>query len=221
MLKKWQSSYLILGLTLMTILIAIIGESIIDLMVFNAICALTMFLIIYRDYQEGNRSLSKKFFNTLSILIIISFFTNLFYNFSFFPQLNIYFLLISQLIKIGVFGYGWLSTVKILLYKQKVTDQTIVIAINAYLFIGIIWSFIYFTVWQINPQAFHITIPAEYELKPWNLVMYFSLTTLTTLGYGDIIPVDRVLMVAANFEAITGAIYLTVIIARLVSLYSL
>lgn len=50
--------------------------------------------------------------------------------------------------------------------------------------------------------------------------MYFSLITLTTVGYGDIFPIDKWVMVLANFEAMTGAIYLTVIVARLVSLYS-
>jgi hypothetical protein len=49
--------------------------------------------------------------------------------------------------------------------------------------------------------------------------MYFSLITLTTIGYGDIIPVGRWVMVLVNFEAMAGAIYLTVIVARLVSLY--
>lgn len=49
--------------------------------------------------------------------------------------------------------------------------------------------------------------------------MYFSFMTLTTVGYGDIIPVNKWAMALANFEAIIGAFYLTVIIARLVSLY--
>jgi voltage-gated potassium channel Kch len=49
--------------------------------------------------------------------------------------------------------------------------------------------------------------------------MYFSLITLTTVGYGDIVPIGRWVMVLANFEAMAGAIFLTVIVARLVSLY--
>jgi hypothetical protein len=49
--------------------------------------------------------------------------------------------------------------------------------------------------------------------------MYFSLITLTTIGYGDIIPTGRWVMALVNFEAMAGAIYLTVIVARLVSLY--
>jgi hypothetical protein len=118
-----------------------------------------------------------------------------------------------------VFGYEWLSTVQILAHRQKVTSHTIVLAIISYLFIGIIWSFIYFMMWQIDPHSFKISDLREYELQPWNLAMYFSLITLTTVGYGGIVPIGRWVMVLANFEAMAGAIFLTVIVARLVSLY--
>ena len=82
-----------------------------------------------------------------------------------------------------------------------------------------IWSFIYFFIWQTDPHSFKISDLREYELQPWNLAMYFSLITLTTIGYGDIIPTGRWVMALVNFEAMAGAIYLTVIVARLVSLY--
>ncbi|WP_199309714.1 ion channel [Synechocystis sp. FACHB-383] len=126
----------------------------------------------------------------------------------------------ATVIKILVFGYEWISTVKVLAYRQKVTGHTIMLAIIAYLFIGIIWSFIYFMIWQIDPYSFKISDIREYQLKPWNLAMYFSLITLTTVGYGGIIPTGRWVMLLANLEAMAGAIFLTVIVARLVSLYS-
>jgi hypothetical protein len=74
-------------------------------------------------------------------------------------------------------------------------------------------------IWQIDPKAFHVSIIQDYEFRPWNLVMYFSFMTLTTVGFGDIIPVNKWTMALTNFEAMVGAIYLTVIVARLVSLY--
>ncbi|MEM6521441.1 MAG: ion channel, partial [Cyanobacteria bacterium P01_C01_bin.70] len=48
---------------------------------------------------------------------------------------------------------------------------------------------------------------------------HFSFTTLTTLGYGDIIPVSEVALVLANLEAIIGQIYPAVFIAVLVGGY--
>jgi hypothetical protein len=49
-------------------------------------------------------------------------------------------------------------------------------------------------------------------------LLYFSLTTLTTTGYGDITPVDPVARSAANLEAVIGQFYLAITIARLVAL---
>lgn len=220
-LKQWTNSYLIFLLTVMAIMIAMLGEHLLQLFLYNFIYALTMVMIVLRDYHKGYRVISKRTIYIIACLTIISIISSVFYHFSLFPEFQVFFLFSAGLIKVGIYGYGWLSTVKILMQKQKVTEQTIILAITSYLFIGIIWSFIYFTIWEINPHAFHISSPAADQFKAWNLVMYFSLTTLTTLGYGDIIPVDRVLMLAANFEAVAGSIYLTVIIARLVSLYSI
>jgi len=48
---------------------------------------------------------------------------------------------------------------------------------------------------------------------------YFRFVTLTTVGYGDIVPINRVGMVMSNMEAIIGQMYPAVILSRLVSLY--
>jgi hypothetical protein len=220
MLELLTNSYLILLLTVVSIIIAIVSENNVQLLCVNFLFLLTMSLISLRsfhrhDYIYSNRSLKILFF-----LILTTFLADLFLYFNWVSNLTTFFLVYAGLIRVGIFAYGWLTTVKILAHKSKVTNHTIILAITAYLFIGIIWSFIYYTIWQIYPQAFHINVPREYELKPWNLAMYFSLITLTTVGYGDIFPVGKWVMVLANFEAMAGAIYLTVIVARLVSLYS-
>jgi hypothetical protein len=50
-------------------------------------------------------------------------------------------------------------------------------------------------------------------------VLYFSFVTLTTLGYGDVVPTSPVTRTLASLEAITGQLYLTVLVARLVGLH--
>ncbi len=221
MLEKSTNSYLIFILIVTGIIITILGERLVQLLFSNLIYGLSMLLIVLRDHHKGYRSLPRKGVYTILCLILVSILCSIFYHFNILSNLRMFFLIVNVLIKIGIYGYGWISTAKILMIKQKITEQTIILAITSYLFIAIIWSYLYFMVWEINPQAFHIAVPADYELKSWNLAMYFSLTTLTTLGYGDITPVDKFLMLAATFEAIAGSIYLTVIIARLVSLYSI
>ncbi len=49
--------------------------------------------------------------------------------------------------------------------------------------------------------------------------MYFSFVTLTTTGYGDIVPVNPLVRSAANLEAVTGQLFTATLLARLVSSY--
>ena len=51
------------------------------------------------------------------------------------------------------------------------------------------------------------------------MTIYYSFVTLTTLGYGDIVPRSEVVRGLAIMEAVAGQLYLAVMIARLVSLY--
>ncbi|MGK7872915.1 MAG: ion channel [Xenococcaceae cyanobacterium] len=104
---------------------------------------------------------------------------------------------------------------RIFLYK-KVTADTIQGGISVYLLIGLLWLHFYQMIYIIDSDAFSVSIEqiSSYELA------YFSFTTLTTLGYGDISPVNRLAMALANIEALIGQMYPAVFIARLVSLYT-
>ena len=219
MLKQWTNPYIILIITVIGIVIAIVGKNTFELFFVNITFLATISLIALRNFYLHDRVYSDKRLKVFFALVVIGFLSDVIAHFNWLPDFKQLFLAIATSIKILVFGYEWFSTVKILAYRQKVTSQTIVLAINSYLFIGIIWSFIYFFIWQIDHHSFKISDVREYQLQPWNLAMYFSLITLTTIGYGDIIPVGRWVMVLVNFEAMAGAIYLTVIVARLVSLY--
>jgi hypothetical protein len=58
-------------------------------------------------------------------------------------------------------------------------------------------------------------IGSETRLAPF---LYFSFTTLTTLGYGDIVPAKRFAGMLSSLEAVTGQIYLTILVGRLVGM---
>jgi hypothetical protein len=51
----------------------------------------------------------------------------------------------------------------------------------------------------------------------WSTITYFSLTTLTTLGYGDILPVTPAARMISTLEASTGVLYVAITVSRLVS----
>jgi hypothetical protein len=87
-----------------------------------------------------------------------------------------------------------------------------------YLNLAIIFGAAFSLIWDLNPTAFaNLSAPTggPDELAT---MLYFSLTTLTTTGYGDIVPVDPFARSLANLESIIGQFYLAITVARLVTL---
>lgn len=81
--------------------------------------------------------------------------------------------------------------------------------------------FSYLLVARADPDAFAFTAgPAAGQSLQLHNAFYFSFITLSTVGYGDIIPVSNVARMLAAMEAITGTLYVAVIISRLVALDS-
>lgn len=97
-----------------------------------------------------------------------------------------------------------------------VTVDTVKGGISIYFLIGYVWSFFYGIVATLNPEAFSQELVSQgSHLK----AVHFSFTTLTTLGYGDIVPISEIALVLTNLEAIVGQMYSTVFIAILVGGY--
>jgi len=104
-----------------------------------------------------------------------------------------------------------------------VTADTIAGAICFYLLLGVIWALIYALVELAHPGSFvdggrpvSSAIGGHRLLVPE--LLYLSLVTLSTLGYGDILPVTPPARMLAALEGIIGPLYLAVLIARLVGL---
>jgi len=82
--------------------------------------------------------------------------------------------------------------------------------------LGVFWAGTYEIIGLIAPAAFAGLGGAA--PTPSGL-LYFSFTTLTTTGYGDITAVNPIVRMWSIFEAIIGSMYIATVIARLVSLY--
>ncbi|MCX5817642.1 MAG: potassium channel family protein [Proteobacteria bacterium] len=100
--------------------------------------------------------------------------------------------------------------------EKRVTGDTIKGSISIYIFIGIWWQIFYTAIWVINPASFILQINRIDSPD----FFYFSFTTMTTLGYGDVIPKSYTAKTAAVLQAITGQMYLAVLVARLVGLHT-
>jgi voltage-gated potassium channel len=93
-------------------------------------------------------------------------------------------------------------------------------ALCGYLLIGLIFSHLYCVVEELSPGSFRAggeaLAAAADESRRHFLLIYFSLTTLTTLGYGDVVPVREAARGLAVVEAVVGQFYLAVLLAELV-----
>jgi len=102
--------------------------------------------------------------------------------------------------------------VRRLLHHHDVTRRTLEGAISAYLLIPVAFQFIFLAVDDLLPGGFFGSP------KPPTAFMYFSLTTVTTVGYGDLAPASDVGRLLATVEALLGQVFLVTFVALLVGL---
>jgi ion channel len=102
----------------------------------------------------------------------------------------------------------------LVLRPGRISRRRIEGAIAVYLLLGFTWAQAYELVTLWHPGAFAGAVDASGS-QPWT---YYSFVTLTTMGYGDIMPVHPLARALAVLEALTGQLYLAILLARLVSL---
>src|SRR5213592_4851806 len=113
------------------------------------------------------------------------------------------------------------NLLRFVLRAPSVNTEVLCASISAYLMLGLMWTMAYWLVDQLTPGgafSFNTNIGPR-SINGFN-AFYFSFVTLSTVGYGDITPVSRIARWLAAMEAMTGLLYVAVLIARLVSLYS-
>lgn len=116
-----------------------------------------------------------------------------------------------------------LSILHDLFRGSKVTGDKLAGAVCVYLLIALIWGYAFLITEFVTPESFSFTQGHE-RLQLWVSreffpFFYFSLVTMTTVGYGDMAPVTTVARTLATTEALVGQIYLTILVARLVGMY--
>lgn len=108
----------------------------------------------------------------------------------------------------ALFSYLWTTRV--------VTTGHLYTAMSIYFLLALLWFSLYSAIDAVYPSAFlHNAKPSD---RPSDL-LYFSFITLTTAGYGDILPTVGEVRMLAALEAATGVLYVAIMIALLVSAY--
>ncbi len=89
-------------------------------------------------------------------------------------------------------------------------------AIFGYFLLVVIWALFFRALDTWSPGAFALAADGE----PFTELLYFSLVTITTLGYGDISPIAPVARISAGLEAAMGTLYIAILIARIIGALS-
>jgi voltage-gated potassium channel Kch len=132
---------------------------------------------------------------------------------AYFVETNLHVVIVGSLCGVLFFAY-MIVNILVFIYRQdKVTRDLIAGAIVVYLLMAIMWTFIYRVVETVHPGSF--TIPTA-DIHERMRFIYFSLVTITTLGYGDVVPKTSLATSLATLEAVVGQLYLVTTVAWLV-----
>lgn len=146
------------------------------------------------------------------------------------PVLVLYWLAIYDIIGSGrIYSYILLSlylgllvfTFATQIAKFKtVTLNTITATLCLYLVIGLFWGALYSLLYELDPGSYSGALLDNTDGNKFSLFIYFSIVTLTTLGYGDITPQTLEASSLCQLEAIVGQFFTAVVIAWLVGSYA-
>ena len=188
-LAPYSSS--IIGNSVMTILFLIINLLIVNFLYLPKIGKFTL-----RTFAVLASFLDLSHANQVHRLTNIMFLTNLFYGI----------LMILAII--------FLSS---LIFRKKKVDINIINGgISIFLLLAFLWFNFYSIILAFDPNAFK---GLSSELEQQYQIFYFSFTTITTLGYGDITPISEVAKMFSALEALIGQLYLVVVVAWLVGMH--
>ncbi len=106
---------------------------------------------------------------------------------------------------------------QVLFVRGRVDMNRIVGSLSLYLLLGLIWTMIYLVLLTLDPDTLS-GLDFENWRQSFPRVAHYSFVTLTTLGYGDILPATRLAEFFAYMEAIAGVFYMAIVVASLVSI---
>jgi hypothetical protein len=99
-----------------------------------------------------------------------------------------------------------------------ITGHRVLGAIALYLNFGLMFATAYRLVWDLVPGSISGIPGGVASWKAYGSILYFSLVTLTSVGYGDIVPIHPFARTLSNIEAIVGQLYPATLLARLITL---
>jgi hypothetical protein len=172
----------------------------------HSLLSLTLFISVYAIQKRRNY---RSYAMILLVPVLAIYWLGL-YSFIPFDLLSAYALLALFFLLLIIAFAGQL------LHEQEISMQTIFATLCLYLIIGLFWGSLYSLLYELDPGSFSGVLLDEPRATLLTTFNYFSIVTLTTLGYGDITPQTHAAASLCQLEAITGQFYITVLVAWLV-----
>ena len=173
--------------------------------------ALVSLLMLLGSLRSLHRNQSWKYaiyilFPLLLLLTILDFF---------FPLKIYHFLVLGTLLLFFIGSF--FTAMRQVFFEGDIDTNKIIGSLTLYILLGLIWAVIYMLILVIDPTAF-----SGIEVHSWqeafSRVAYYSFVTLTTLGYGDILPKHHIAEFFAYMESVIGVFYIAIIVSSLISL---
>ena len=129
---------------------------------------------------------------------------------------NIDIFIVGHLFGAILIGFLIKVLINFILFQKEVTKEIIYAAVVVYLLLALMWAFAYLTLDYFYPNSVRFPEISSHDFYRY---LYFSFVTITTLGYGDVLPLTQKAGSLVILEAVTGQIYLVVIVAWLVGMH--
>ncbi len=108
-----------------------------------------------------------------------------------------------------------------ILRAERVNSEVLCAAIAIYLMLGLVWAMAYELLWRVSPESFTVSKSANFTRTMEGFdALYFSFAALAPINDNDIVPASNFARMLVMVEATVGILYMGMLIARLVGIYS-
>ena len=197
---------LLVGLILYNVLTPFLEPYMLLSVIAHLLLCITLFLSLYAiERHDRLRTVAA----ILLIPLLISYWLGL-YNLVIFSRQG------SYLLMVGYYSLLIYVYVKQLARFKKVNLEALYGALCLYLIIGLFWGGLYALLHEIQPGSYGGNLLASAKGSTLEIFNYFSMVTLTTLGYGDIVPKTAAAGVLCVTEAVVGQFFTAVVVGWMV-----
>lgn len=128
---------------------------------------------------------------------------------------------LSLILTLIFLGFTMIVLLRAVLRTESVTLDTIYGALSVYFLMAFVWGIAYMLLETLQPGGLSMdAVRHPNHTADWFDCMFYSFVTLTSLGYGDMVPVSAQCRSLSILEAVSGIMYVAVLVARLVGLYA-